>query len=285
MSKLRFLAVAVLIGCIIILAGCGAGNRSDSTVAKEVADTFANVGNGFTQEANDNMALFLASSAISSSGLSGSVLHSSAVSYTMVLNLVDAHWSWDSTNHIYSYSNTIYISIPPNITGQINPYEVTIMLGTGSTASSNLIPTNIHSFTYHRNITGYLDNSALGTHRTGTVTTDLVFTGLNDSTAGVTINGTRTANWTVTGTWSSMGVITFAFTNVTAQYSLIDGGYKVVYIGDVAVNYNGSITGPRGTRTVNASGVIHMNGQKTVQVTIDGSTVTVDVTTGAISSY
>lgn len=284
MRGLRFLIVAVLIAGIIVLAGCGGGGASDSTVAKEVAETFANVGNGFIQEANDNMALFALSGAASGSGLSSSSLHTSAVTYTMVLNLGDPHWSWDATNHVYTYSNTIDISIPPNITGQINPYEVTIMLGTGSTASSNLIPTDIHSFTYHRNITGYLDNSALGTHRSGTVTTDLVFTGLNDSTAGVIINGTRTANWTVTGTWSSTGVISFTFTNVTAQYSFIDGGYVVVYNGNVTVNYTGTITGPRGTRTVNASGIIQMNGQKTVLVTIDGSTVTVDVTTGAIDS-
>ena len=63
-------------------------NRSNHhTIAKEVADTFANAGNGFTQEANDNMAFFALSGAVSGSSLSGSALHSSAISYTMVLNL------------------------------------------------------------------------------------------------------------------------------------------------------------------------------------------------------
>ena len=194
-------------------------------------------------------------------------------------------WSYNPTTHIYSYSNTIDFSIPPNISGHIEPYQVTVMLDAGIDAnSSGLIPASVHSLTYHRYINGTLENTALDITRSGTVTTDLVFTGLNDATPGVIINGTRTANWTVTGTWSSTGIITFTFTNVTAQYSFIDSGYKVVYSGTVGVNYNGTITGPSGQRTVNTSGTIKMNSQKTVEVTIDGSTVTVDVTTGLISS-
>lgn len=285
-----FLPVLLLIVSILVVSGCSGGNvnpSTDNAVAQEVADTFANMGNGFTQETNDDLAFFNDSGGVSANSLTSSEIHSSAVaSYTVVLGGGVGSWNWDGTKYSHTINN-LSVSVPPDITGSINPYYVTIMLDNGGVQvdGTGHIPNTVHSATYHREITGSLDNSLLHTHRTGTVTTDLVFTGLNDGSDGVTINGTRTATWTVNGAWNSNATINFTFTNLHTTYTLINGGYMAVYdSGTITVDYNGTITGPKGnTRNVHTTGTIQVNGvQRTVIITIDGNSVIVDITTGHI---
>lgn len=287
----RMLIILVLIA---VFAGCGPKPKGDNTVAKLVAESFANQGDGLIRGTTDNMVLFHVSGAsVGSSALQSDPDSSNFVpeSTTTTITFYGGFGSfiWNDTLKVYEQTpETLPIPflIPGIVSGSIDPYYAKIGLfnsldGSGPGVKLDLTNTfsTIHSVFYHREIGATWTNLIFNIQKQVTTITDLTFKDLNDPPAGVTISGTHVVTWTTTSGWGGTGTITFTFDNLSAVYQVVPpSSYNVVYNGDVGVSYSGTING----NAINASGTIHLNGQKTVTVTINDGSVTVDITTGSI---
>jgi hypothetical protein len=312
---MKTIQIFILVLAGILLFGCSNGaqfdkktaDSADNLAAVEAADSLSNPENGAAQELSDNLSLILgdSSGSLSSGGSPDSnsaqltLSDTSEVQTSSVTiiysNELDTNFIWDTVSESYKRTITNLTIIKPNFTGTIDQVNVELKFFTSLDATGTPVQLdsgkpknlannqNIHSMKYSRTYTGTLTHVYRNITRNISVTTSLIITGINDGIDGVLVSGTRTenvnvVNGNITGVWT----LIHTFNNVNVDRDIVDGVRITTYQGTANVSFNGTWVGPKGTKTVTKTAIITFNRERIVTVTIDGSTVTVDITTGNI---
>jgi len=285
-----FLFLAAILAASLGLAGChqavDAASSADDLAAQEVADSLANADNGLTTELDDQSSLAVTASAPAAAT-------SRTVSFTV--NGVLSGWTWNASSLRYERSQSSLTVTTASYSGTVG-YSAWIAFYTTTDGSGTAVPlpdvtqtltatanASIHSYRYHRSYTGTLLNTNRGMTRTIDAETNWTVTAVNDGDGIMSVSGSRVetvsgsssrynGNWTVTTTLNGLQVSR----TVTGSTSVTS------HQGAATIEVAGTWTGPRGTRTVDKTSTVTFNRQTTVQVTVDGSTVTVNLTTGQV---
>lgn len=287
----------------------------DNTSATMVADSLANPQTGLTADANEQNAAIsggqIALKSISSSPLMTKNIPSLVLStnngrcpvftngvlYGFSVETNSGYVDYYRTLSSYSFTNLISGFFGIMNETATNWYYATHDASSNSIAYSgnvwadirtNLIQSLRHFKFTTINSTNILDNS---TTKIINITNDMHITNINfnNSNSTAVLYGTRVhsvyhKSTLISGTWN----INYGFNlNLTRQSDGI-GGYYTGITGTVAFTNTANWTNlvNNKVRTPSETGTINFNctnGTKTVQVTSDGATVTVDITTGQIN--
>jgi hypothetical protein len=283
--------LGLVLGLAGTLASCqqastSSSDQADTLAAQETAEAMANPDNGLSGE--------LSSMAASGVPTSASVSASTGSrSLTVTVSGVLTGWTWNGSTNRYEKSSSAsavttsgyggtasgtawlecFASADASGTPQPLP-DLTQPLDAGANAA-------LHSLRYHREYTGTVTRSSTAMTRDLDAVTDLTFTGLNQGTGELLVSGTRTDS--VTGTsrrYSGTWVVTQTLSGLEVGRTVSGTTVTTTFQGPWSVTLAGSWTGPRGTRSVNASGTWQIARQDEVTVSLDGSAVTVSLSTG-----
>ncbi len=279
----------ILTGLILALAVFSSCERSpettDNLVSTEFAESLANPENGVLTEVSGNLGMMgggdMTNVAVSNNG---------TITITLS-NVLGPGFSWDAATNGYRKNGVNVTVSAGNWAGVVSSYDVLVRFyestdgsGTGvqltdpKTLASN---GNVHSIRYGRVYSGVITNTARNIVRQVNVTTELLITGVNDGTNGVFVTGNRNESVQVTaGVRTGNWTLTASFANVAAYREFIDSGWMTTYQGTADLAFNGSWTGPRGTRTVSTAATVTFNRQRTVTINADGTAVMVDTRNG-----
>ncbi|MEK6793726.1 MAG: hypothetical protein AABZ39_03045 [Spirochaetota bacterium] len=266
----------------------------EAFVANELAEDFASQENGTATEVNDTMNLFIGGDSGTSTTTVSATVQITASNGTLT------GFSWDATTNGYKRTvSNLGVSIPGRYSGTIQSATIYVWFFTTLDASGVPVPlpnvakslgdaanASIRSLKYSRASAVSLNNIRRAIERTMSTATVFTATGINDGSQGVTLSGSRTASNHATGSslytgdWTTTQ--TFSALDVKRSVSA-DGVVYAAFTGTIAMTLLGTYTGPRGTRTIDRSAALSMSGTRTVTVTADGISITVDVATGDTS--
>jgi hypothetical protein len=288
-TQLRFLAVAAL---ALIAAGCanvtGSSTNANMAAARDLAMSVADPTSGTTQEMADLGAFLFGPGALGPQPWS--LFHSSDFALYLMDGVLSGKFVWNPSNNDYELSQTNTITAGPisgTATVSISLAFFTSADATGTGVQITIgqpIPSTIHSLTYNRSLSGSFSNSLVGIERQLTSTSSFTVTGLNGTSAGFTVNGTKNVSFTnsYSDGRSISGTLTENVNNVVVTAVLqSDGSYLVSATGTILVDYSATLTSANGTtQQVIRTATITLNGQQMARVDMDGTEVDVDVTTG-----
>jgi len=273
---------------IIFLINCGGvlpfeelDQYSNELVASDTADGFANTENGLVADINELNNQF--------KGTSEQVARSRTFNITISGELNG--FTWDSGQRAMIRTGTNLTINTDHFAGIVNAYTVSIkyyMLDSPS-PGSEVNPTSqfnlIKSVVFRRQYDAVLTNKTTGAVKTYTVDLNLTLTGVNDTATpeDCIINGTRTAtvvstSGSYTGTWTTA----HTYTNVkaTRTYDASESKYYDQLEGTAQIVFNGTYTGPGGiVYTKNIDVTVSFNKSRTVTITIDGDSITINIVT------
>lgn len=284
--------LGALVG-ILVLAACGASPWLSQEVAEQVASTFADPANGFTQEAADVGSYLFAGEGVARTIMEPRIVPKGG-SYTLYFSGNFGSFAWDPVDQAYERDVTspIAVTTGTDITGTIHslhvrvqfqdaagdPVQLSQPLGDGT-----LLADGVVSMSYYRQLEGEFTNAATGAATSFQAVTDLAITGLSDSVDGVFQSGTHARTFVRTQQdRQTEGSLTFSTENLAVNYDWIDDGWVITQEGTVTAQYNATITRDSGVTEVNRTAQIECSRQKTVTVTVEGAVVRVDITTGRL---
>jgi hypothetical protein len=253
----------------------------DSNVTEEMAQALANPDNGMTAEENDMMNLV-------TSDCSNTYYSRTFVITTTNGQLSNFTWDAPSNGYIRTASNlnvttSNFSGILSNAWVFIQFFESTDATGTPVQLTNANITNNpnIRSMKYKRIANGSITSTLTSIVRYFNANTELTTTGINDGVEGAFVSGTNTRSVHVsTGVRTGDWTLTFTANNLNAARQ-VDGNTRYTSLeGTVNGVYDGTFSGPRGMRTVHSSAEINFTGQRTVTISSDGSTITVEIDTG-----
>jgi len=289
-----FLSYRNVISVFIVLAflsgfsfmSCDPGNgKNNDFVALEMAESLANPENGMVAQINDAVN-FLSNDA-------GSPVSRSTITISTENGKL-SNFSWDTDNEYYIRTgNNLSVNIDDILWGTINIFTATCKFfnstdTTGPGVQVNpdgTVPADIYSMTHTRDIDTSLTNVIRNIDKEIVIDADYSITGLNDGTDEVIVNGTRTAACESTGVnFTGNWMKKINLNNVSVIRQKTGDTTTYTYSGNAEICFEGAYIGTSGnTREVSSTATISFNGTKYVTVTIDGSTITINITTGEIS--
>lgn len=288
MKTLIFIALFALLS-----AGCSSG-LWDNTAAAETADALVNPENGLTADLADNL-----------DWLSGGSDNMAPAPLVPAYSFSISTSGGGLTGFTYNASAQAYQRTASNLSisslrfaGTIESAFVEAVLYTNADASGTPIQlsdvneprTNnlVKAVRYTRVIRMNLSNKINNGYRTFAVSNSLLITNISGHWTNRTalISGTRTADVTYSGTYAggplqSRHTVTLNIMNIQAGRVLSGSSRIWTYSGAITGSFNGTVTRESGiTREISRDFTISMNGTRTVAVSVDNGTVTVDVETG-----
>ena len=277
------LILMILTGFSIISCDLS-NNENDEFVAQEIAESIANPENGMIVQINDVVNLFKSDS------------KSAGSRSTIIISTENGELNgflWDPENEHYERTGSnLDININDILIGTINTFTATCKFfnSTNTTGPGvrinpgRTIPVDIHSMIHTRDIDTSLSNTRRNVDKEIVIDVDYNITGIHDSSEGVTVNGTRIATCesigqNFTGNW----VKTINLENVTVIRERDGDTVTYIYYGNATISFEGIYVRENGnTKEVSSIASVKFNGTKNVTVTIDGSTIIIDITTGEI---
>jgi len=296
MKKIAFFFFAILL--ILSLFSCSFfDTEDDQKVASEVSDSISNQENGLIQELSDNSSLVSGDTTTMKSYISDIETIEKAVeqkaSVTLTYNnALSTGFIWDDTNKCYSRTITDIDIDSTYFTGKIISVTLKVWFfesedATGEAVELTNTPRNlanntyVKSMKYERHIESELTNKENGNKRTYTIDSAVTITEINDEIDGVHMVGTRTAHRTFDGenydaTWD----IEENF-DCDAYREILEGStYYTTYEGTAHISAVGNITWENGSKEVTRETDISFNKTRYVTITINDTTVTIDIVTG-----
>jgi hypothetical protein len=213
-------------------------------------------------------------------------------------------WDTNSLSYIRSGSNIIFSA--GYLTGVINSITITNWFysspnctGNGielTNSSGNPIPLwmavddgLVQSIHHFREANKTVTNTLLGVIKNVTLTGNIYITNIvanaSNSNSTAILSGTRTivasaTQGSRTGNWT----VTLIFNNMTLSRgidnSVTPPVYYVSLVGQITAIFNGSWTGPHGSKTVNQTNTINFNGTRIVSFTFDGTSTNLNIASG-----
>ncbi len=286
MKRVFFTILAVAL-TLPVLVSCSVSEtlspEEAEFIAQQIADSVADPEAGISAELN--------SVAIATSTNTNTTI-SATITYTFTnLSGLPGWFSWDPNEKCYKRSGANISISTPGISGNIISFESKIWFFESSDATGEGVQfvwpytmvsnPNIHSAKVFRTHKVSLQNNITGASKTKEWIANYTVTGINDTTEGIIINGTRTSTGTFYRTrFTNNFTISHTFENVVAIRTNINGTNCTVFDGYVKIELDGKIETARTSKTRRISTTVEFRKTRQVTVTVEGRTVTVDIVTG-----
>lgn len=294
-----FLLISFLYSC----SGLSSSTTNDETI-NEITDSIKNTADGVLQELKDNTAIVYGDSTTKMASYTTSEIDqiekalddkgSITITYNNGL-ATSFEWDPDSESYIRTLNDVSITTdtsegIMSTVEIQVWFYETDDATGTpvqlDPDKPRNLANNaNIKSMRYKRTATGSFTNLINGAIRDVSITTDFTITGVNDGVDGIHIEGTRTGIKDVKRD-NKVGHFEITHTLSVDAYKekLDDNQYHTTFIGEETIVTDGTIVNNENgnTRTIHKEVTAEFTKERTVTITVDGQTVTIDIETGEI---
>ncbi len=297
MKKISFFVLFFL--SLFLFYSCSISNPEDDQKAlDEAADSVGNQENGLIQELSDNSSLIYGSDEtsmkkyISEKDLIEKNVDQKAAFTLTYDNVLNTGFVWDDS--IKAYKKTIEsINIDSEyFTGTISMATITIWFykTTDATGDSfQLVNTphtlkdnpDIKSLKYTRHIESELTNKINENKRTYKIDSSVTVTNINDDVDGVHMVGQRISTVTFDGqNYDSNWTRNEDFECDAFREILQDNTYYTTYDGTAHIELKGTIIWSDGQKDIEKVADVIFNKTRYATITVNGSTVTIDVVTG-----
>ncbi|MBN2546478.1 MAG: hypothetical protein JXB50_11825 [Spirochaetes bacterium] len=286
---MKLLNLFFLCSLILFVLNCGGivpyedyiYEYSNELISIDTADGLVNTENGLVPDINELNNQF--------KDISEQVLRSRT--FNITINGELNGFTWDSGQMAMVRSGINLTVNTDDYTGTINQYTLTIKYYTLDIPSpgSEIDPRGqfnfIKSIVFRREYNAILTHKTTASVKTYAVDLNLTLTGINYSLTpeDCIINGTRTAVVTATsgsytGTWASSH--TYTELEATRTYDSVENKFYDQLEGGAQIAFNGTYTGPGGiVYTKNITADVSFNKSRTVTITIDENSITINLVT------
>jgi hypothetical protein len=288
--------ISIIITIAVLAASCSMydTDQYDDLVAMEMAEQLANQETGLSTEMHDSLNLVMTGG--TTRGEDSGYIEPANRQRTIIITTENGElngFTWDETDGVYRRSGYNLGVESANHLGTIISFEVEIKLFTNNDLSGDgyqlepgkVIATdsNVKSMLYRRVVDSNIKNKWRDITRDAYAVTDISITGIHDETEGVLVSGGRTTDVTVesglrTGSWT----LETTFNDVDATRTIEGDTRYYTYQGSADLVYDGTFTTPLRSTTIHSETTVLFNRFRTVTITVNGSTIILDITTGDV---
>lgn len=271
--------------------------EDDSKTVNEVSDSLGNQENGLIQELADNASLINGGDTTMKNYMTDfqsiENIADQKASVTLIYdNALSTGFSWNDSDKCYERTISNIQVNTQYFTGTISSVTLRVWFFESTDASGTAVELisspknlknnpNIKSMKYIRDINAELTNKTNGNIRTYHIASNFTVTEINDDIDGVHMVGTRTAIRSVDGaSYDANWDINESFDCYAYREILSGTEYYTTYEGTAHIIAEGEITWESGSKSISREVDITFNRTRYVRITVNGTTVTIDIVTG-----
>lgn len=290
MDRLRML-IPAMAALALAVAGCQLGEvTADAEAdADAIAAAVTSQSDGLAQEVMD-VGAYLFGSAGGSTSVLDQRSYAFAVPHVRFFSGDLVNFVWDEATKTHLRTRTDFNVLLPDHAIYVDSLLVKVQFYTSTDASgegygpidfSDGFDPEIHSMTYHREISATTANLETGTVNVHAAESDLAFTDIDAEAGTVTLNGARTRAFdrAFPNGRSVVGTIDDEVSDLLLTWDAESG--TVAWSGTLAYVIDATVTRPDGTQVQrHREGTIEFSGSSTFTVTVDGIAYTYRLSDG-----